>query len=83
MDTFVEFKDYRDYQRIPNGDKMTRVLNKFMEKIRNPVPGDVLHMRFFGNPQHLAILLEGNNIIHANSNFGKVVVHRLDSEWKS
>jgi len=83
LDTFVNFKDYRDYHRVPNGDKMTHVLNKFMTKVRNPEPGDILHMRFFGNPQHLAILLEGNNVIHANSNFGKVVVHRLDSEWKS
>jgi len=83
LDTFVNFRDYRDYKRIPDSDKMTATLRQFMTKVNLPLPGDVLQMSFFNNPQHLVILLDGNNIIHSNSNFGKVVVHRLDSEWKS
>lgn len=43
-------------------------------------PGDLLLMRFDGDPQHLAILAEGT-IIHAYESVGKCCEHRLSSPW--
>jgi NlpC/P60 family putative phage cell wall peptidase len=43
-------------------------------------PGDVLWLRFAGEPRHLAIFAE-DHIIHALQSVGKVVEHRLDRCW--
>ena len=43
--------------------------------------GDVLWLRFAGEPRHLAILAEGEHVIHALESVGKVVEHRLDARW--
>lgn len=44
-------------------------------------PGDVLLMRFMGDPQHLAILA-GDTIIHSYSVVGEVCEHTLDAAWQ-
>ena len=44
-------------------------------------PGDVLWLRFAGEPRHLAILAEGEHVIHALESVGKVVEHRLEARW--
>ena len=83
LDKVVNFDDERGYGRTPDGDRMTFLLNKYMIKIniKEAQPGDLLHMKFNNNPQHIAMLMPDNNIIHSDNNFGKVVRHRLDSEW--
>lgn len=48
--------------------------------INDRQPGDVLLMRFKGDPQHLAICA-GKTIIHAYSNAGQVSEHRLSDVW--
>lgn len=45
-------------------------------------PGDVLLMRFYEAPQHIAIATE-HGIVHAYENAGKVVEHRLSGFWKA
>ena len=45
-----------------------------------PQAGDVLLMRFTGEPQHLAIYA-GPNIIHSYQTVGKVCEHILDAKW--
>lgn len=42
--------------------------------------GDILLMRFDGEPQHLA-LYTGENIIHSYETMGKVVEHALTDTW--
>lgn len=44
--------------------------------------GDVLLMRFSGDPQHLAIYT-GATIIHSYANVGRVCEHRLSDVWSS
>lgn len=44
--------------------------------------GDVLLMRFAGDPQHLAICA-GETIVHAYANVGAVCEHRLSDIWAS
>ena len=42
--------------------------------------GDVLMMRFTGDPQHVGIYT-GENLIHSYEGIGRVCEHRLDSKW--
>lgn len=44
--------------------------------------GDVLLMRFTGEPQHIAIHA-GNTIIHAYEHVGRVVEHRFADVWRA
>lgn len=68
---------------MPDNDKMRQLLDTFMIRIDrgDELPGDWYHMAFLKNPQHLAMVLPNNEILHASSSFGKVVRHRLDSVW--
>ena len=45
------------------------------------LPGDLLLMRFAGEPQHLAVFT-GETIIHAYQATGRVVEHSLDDKWR-
>lgn len=44
--------------------------------------GDVLLMRFTGEPQHIAIHA-GATVIHAYESVGRVVEHRLADVWRA
>lgn len=68
---------------MPDNDKMKQLLDTFMIRIDrgDELPGDFYHMAFFKNPQHLAMVMPGDEILHATSSFGRVVRHRLDSTW--
>lgn len=43
--------------------------------------GDVLLMRFAGDPQHLGIF-SGDSVIHSYAKVGQVCEHRLDEAWE-
>ena len=44
-------------------------------------PGDILLMRFAGEPQHLAVLTDDNTIVHAYASIEKVCEQRLAQVW--
>lgn len=44
--------------------------------------GDILLMRFAGDPQHIAIHA-GDTMIHAYEHSGRVVEHRLADVWRA
>lgn len=44
--------------------------------------GDILLMRFSGEPQHIAIHA-GDTVIHSYQNIGRVVEHRFADVWKA
>lgn len=52
-------------------------------------PGDILLMKFYGDPQHLAIfagrsdVYQDDGIIHAWAQARKVCEHRLTPEWRA
>lgn len=78
--------DIDGYGRTPSGRMMTRLLSERCQ----PVPladieeGDLLHMAFGGQPQHVAIVSGTNpaRIIHADATAGHVVEHGLDATWR-
>ena len=44
-------------------------------------PGDILILRFGGDPQHVAILTDANTMIHSYANVGICCEHRLSPVW--
>jgi hypothetical protein len=78
------------YGRHPVPAEMRAALDDHLDRI--PVaqmqPGDVVWMRFDGEPQHLGVVGDyvhgGLSLIHAYNGAGvnKVVEHRLDENWR-
>lgn len=77
--------DIDGYSRLPSGRMMSRLMREHMSRlaISEALPGDVLHMSFGMQPQHVAIItkLHPVSVIHADSERGKVVEHVLDAQW--
>lgn len=87
----MEANDLKGYGRSPNAGRLQQCLRTQLHEIPidAAVPGDVLLMRFFGDPQHIAIVTD-LGIIHSYSRVsrkkaecGCVVEHRLNRVWKS
>ena len=79
----VNYKDREGYARRPFDGLIESTLDSQpnIERVPGkPQPGDVLLMRFTGEPQHLAIY-SGPNIIHAYQTIGKVCEHIMDAKW--
>jgi cell wall-associated NlpC family hydrolase len=74
------------YARQPSLGTLQRVCESFMAPVGEPLPGDVLLMRFATEPQHLAIVADyrhgGLSIIHALRDAGCVTEHRLAPQWR-
>lgn len=81
--------DVTAYGRLPTGRELATHCGAHMRKVAKPEMqiGDVVLMKFEGEPQHLAILGNyhegGLSIIHAYSLARKVVETRLDDLWSS
>lgn len=71
------------YGRLPNNAMLEYWLERqpFLERVADLKPGDLLLMRFTGEPQHLAVYA-GPTIIHAYQAVGRVVEHDLDAKWR-
>lgn len=70
------------YARSPSNGALESAADaqQYLTRVTNRQPGDVLMMRFTGEPQHVGIFT-GENIIHSYERVGKVVEHRLDDKW--
>lgn len=81
----IDYVDQGDYPREPSGGRLEAALEMQPCLVRIPVvtaeAGDVLLIKFSGEPQHLA-LHAGKMMIHAWEKTGKVCEHDLD-EWRS
>lgn len=80
----LPYVDEAGYARQPSGGKLEAALDNQPCLRRIPIAqaatGDVLMMRFAGDPQHVAILA-GETIIHAFEKSKKVVEHDLTEYW--
>lgn len=82
----ADYRDVQGYGRTPSGRRLECVLDDqpCLERIAamDRQPGDVLLIRFAGDPQHLAIFA-GDTLIHSYASVGSVCEHRLASVWAS
>lgn len=78
----VAYLDVPAYGRMPHAGLLQQTLdaNSCIERVATHQAGDILLMRFTGEPQHLAICA-GESIIHSYANAGEVCEHRLSSMW--
>lgn len=77
--------DRRDYKREPDGVMMLSNLQEHLNEIEldEIQPGDVLLMRFSVYPQHVAIYMPNDEIIHSHAQLGKVTKHIYSEDWKA
>lgn len=80
----LDYFDQSGYARTPSNGLLEAALDSqpCIERVSSMRCGDVLLMRFHGDPQHLGIYT-GENLIHAYSTIGKVCEHRLSDVWRS
>lgn len=82
----ADYRDVQGYGRTPSGRRLECALDDqpCLERIAamDRQPGDVLLIRFAGDPQHLAIFA-GDTLIHSYARVGSVCEHRLASVWAS
>ena len=80
----ADYVDQQGYSRTPYGDTLVSILDDqpCLERVARDdmQAGDMLLMRFTGEPQHLAVFT-GENVIHSYEAVGKVCEHLLDEEW--
>jgi len=81
QDVGMPVMDETGYARQPDGKQLQSALERYLERIAEPEPGAVLLMRFERDPQHVALMADGGDIIHAYATARKVVRHRLDDIW--
>lgn len=81
-DNGAEYRDVQGYSRTPSRQQLEGALDEQPCLIPVDVrqPGDVLLMRFAGDPQHLA-LFAGQTIIHSYEGARQVCEHDLDAAW--
>ena len=80
----LETVDVVGYGPTPANGQLEETLNAqpCLVEVFDKQPGDILLMRIFQEPQHLAILT-GNTIIHSYANVGICCEHDLDNRWES
>lgn len=78
--------DMKNYSAKPDGVSLRKTLlqGTAKEKTFTDIKiGDIILFRFLQNPQHLALYMPNNKIIHAYSTAEKVIMHDLDEKWKN
>lgn len=81
----LPYGDVSNYSRIPDGKTLRDTLKNNTEKevtLAEAEPGDILLMRFMNEPQHIAILMPNNQILHSYIRARKVVIHNFDESWR-
>jgi len=71
------------YARYPDPPELIRRLNLYMDRVKasERLGGDVLLLKPYRLPQHLAILTFDGTMIHAIDKTRGVAEHRLDEIW--
>jgi cell wall-associated NlpC family hydrolase len=85
----LKLADVSGYGNMPNAAQMRNKLDECMTRVplAQMQPGDVVWIRFEGDPQHLAILGDyphsGFSLIHgSNAGRARVIEHRCDEIWR-
>jgi cell wall-associated NlpC family hydrolase len=79
-DLGVDVGDVAGYARVPDGESLRQAVESQAQRVAVYKPGDILLMRFDGDPQHLAIVTD-RGMIHSYAQARKVVEHSIDVTW--
>lgn len=74
---------FRGYGRTPEPKMLRAAIAEYLDPAPNPVPGDILLLRFVKDPQHFAFLSTPDYMIHAYAQVRKVAENRIDETWRS
>lgn len=76
--------DQTGYAKTPSRGELEKVLNNqpCLELTKQLTEGCVLLMRWKKEPMHVAYFT-GDSIIHAYATVGRVVEHKLNTEWRT
>lgn len=83
----IDIKDFTGYPRTPFDGMLKKMFDE--QPHLTPVPrsqmqaGDVLLMRIKTAPQHVAIYVGDNYMVHAYQTIGRVVKQRIDDDWRN
>lgn len=83
---YIDQQPPADYGRRPDGRRLAAALDTYLTcKQGAPEPGDIVLMTWRINPMHVAIVgdsVSPFSLIHAASEFGRVVEHGADANWQ-
>jgi cell wall-associated NlpC family hydrolase len=74
--------DVSDYGRIPNGRRLMKGLEQYLDHAETPQMGDIMLFKFERIPHHVAFYT-GEGLIHSYEASTKVVEHAMDEYWKT
>ena len=72
-----------DYSHIPKPKLILSNIARYCDVVAEMAPGDILVMALRTHPQHLALYVGDNQIIHSYMAAGKVVKHDLTDNYKN
>jgi cell wall-associated NlpC family hydrolase len=82
----VAVRDRRDYGRRPDGVSLVQALREHgaceVENRQDVKRGDILLFRYDGQPQHVALALGPDEMIHSFAPAGKVVQSAIGEYWR-
>lgn len=80
----LPYRDQSGYSRLPSHGLLENALDTqpCLVRVSQSMPGDVVLMRFSGDPQHLAIDA-GATLIHAYQPVRKVCEHAWTDDWRA
>lgn len=71
-----------DYGRSPRPAVILNAITQHCEQVNDLQIGDVIVMRMRHHPQHLALYVGNNEIVHSYMSSGCVVCHNLDDNYR-
>lgn len=75
--------DVAAYPMRPNGMLRPILEEQLVRAHREPLEGDVLLMSFAGEPHHVAVMVDGDRIVHAYATVRKCVVQSYTDHWRA
>jgi cell wall-associated NlpC family hydrolase len=78
----IPIKDRTDYPLRANGELKKELEARLTRVYGAPQEGDILMMRWTGEPHHVAIYISENRIVHAYVGVGKCVVQTYNDYWR-
>lgn len=79
----LDVQDTTDYGRTPDSARLVKALAQHgFREAGKIMPGDVLVFRFNREPQHAALAVSSDAMIHAYAPMGRVVEAGLGESWR-